>query len=29
VKNKVGYDAETGEPVVEIDPRYYRPTEAR
>jgi GDPmannose 4,6-dehydratase len=26
-EDEVGYDAETGEPVVEIDPRYYRPTE--
>jgi GDPmannose 4,6-dehydratase len=22
-----GYDAETGECIVEVDPRYYRPTE--
>jgi GDPmannose 4,6-dehydratase len=26
-EDEVGYDAETGQPVVEIDPRYYRPTE--
>jgi GDPmannose 4,6-dehydratase len=26
-EDEVGYDAETGTPVVEIDPRYYRPTE--
>jgi len=26
-EDEVGYDAETGKPVVEIDPRYYRPTE--
>jgi GDPmannose 4,6-dehydratase len=26
-EDEVGYDAETGRPVVEIDPRYYRPTE--
>jgi GDPmannose 4,6-dehydratase len=26
-EDEVGYDAETGAPVVEIDPRYYRPTE--
>jgi len=26
-EEEVGYDAETGRPVVEIDPRYYRPTE--
>jgi GDPmannose 4,6-dehydratase len=26
-EDEVGYDAETGEAVVEIDPRYYRPTE--
>ena len=26
-EQEVGYDADTGKPVVEIDPRYYRPTE--
>ena len=26
-EEEVGYDADTGKPVVEIDPRYYRPTE--
>jgi len=26
-EDEVGYDAESGRPVVEIDPRYYRPTE--
>ncbi|MCS4114580.1 GDP-mannose 4,6-dehydratase [Salinibacter ruber] len=26
-EDEVGYDAETGQPVVEVDPRYYRPTE--
>jgi GDPmannose 4,6-dehydratase len=26
-EDEVGYDADTGRPVVEIDPRYYRPTE--
>jgi GDPmannose 4,6-dehydratase len=26
-EDEVGYDAETGRSVVEIDPRYYRPTE--
>ena len=26
-EEEVGYNAETGEPVVEVDPRYYRPTE--
>ena len=26
-EDEVGYDAGTGQPVVEIDPRYYRPTE--
>lgn len=26
-EDEVGYDAETGRPVVEIDPQYYRPTE--
>jgi GDPmannose 4,6-dehydratase len=26
-EDEVGYDAETGQPVIEIDPRYYRPTE--
>src|SRR6056297_2580067 len=26
-EDEVGYDADTGKPVVEIDPRYYRPTE--
>jgi GDPmannose 4,6-dehydratase len=26
-EDEVGYDADTGNPVVEIDPRYYRPTE--
>ena len=26
-EDEAGYDAETGQPVVEIDPRYYRPTE--
>jgi len=26
-KNEKGYDADTGACVVEIDPRYYRPTE--
>jgi GDPmannose 4,6-dehydratase len=25
--DEIGYDAETGECIVEIDPRYYRPTE--
>jgi GDPmannose 4,6-dehydratase len=28
-EDEVGYDAETGQPVVEIDPRYYRPTEVQ
>ncbi len=26
-EDEVGYNAETGKPVVEVDPRYYRPTE--
>jgi GDPmannose 4,6-dehydratase len=26
-EDEVGYDVETGKPVVEIDPRYYRPTD--
>jgi GDPmannose 4,6-dehydratase len=26
-EDEVGYDADSGRPVVEIDPRYYRPTE--
>ncbi|MCS3824368.1 GDP-mannose 4,6-dehydratase [Salinibacter ruber] len=26
-EDEVGYDMETGRPVVEIDPRYYRPSE--
>jgi len=26
-EEEVGYDVDTGKPVVEIDPRYYRPTE--
>jgi len=26
-EDETGYDTETGKPVVEIDPRYYRPTE--
>ena len=26
-EEETGYDTETGKPVVEIDPRYYRPTE--
>jgi len=26
-EDEVGYDADSGRPVVEVDPRYYRPTE--
>ncbi|WP_103029511.1 GDP-mannose 4,6-dehydratase [Salinibacter altiplanensis] len=26
-EDEIGYDTDTGRPVVEVDPRYYRPTE--